>query len=108
MGVTYEKVTPSERNSAFRVPPLTVQEVEGIIKDSLFHTSIKDDGRERTFRTRSYEAPFIPRIGSVDGNMLRLGLFPAFFGFLENVLNDSMCSTQDTTAVGRLVGEESE
>lgn len=64
--VTYEKVTPSERNSALGVPPLAIQEIKGVVEDRLFHTGIEDDGRQRAFRTRSDEAPFISSIGSVD------------------------------------------
>ena len=66
MDVTYEKVTPSERNPAFRVPFFTIQEVEGILKDGLFHASIEDDRGEGAFRTRGDKAPFVPDVGSVD------------------------------------------
>jgi len=64
--VTYEKVTPSERNSAFRVPFLAFQEVEGVLDDGFFHTGIKNDGFEGAFRTRGDEPPFVPNVGSVD------------------------------------------
>ena len=64
--MTYKKVTPSERNPAFRVPFLAIQEVEGILEDGLFHTGIEDDGGEGTFRTRGDKAPFVPGVGSVD------------------------------------------
>lgn len=59
---TYEEVTPSERNPPFGVPFLAVQEVKGVLENSLFHTSIEDDGCEGALGTRSDEAPFIPRI----------------------------------------------
>lgn len=87
---TYEKVAPSKRNSAFRVPFLAVQEVESIIKDTLFHTSIEDYGSEGSFRSRGDQTPFIPGIGGVNRNLFRLGLVPAFFGFPKNVLNELM------------------
>jgi hypothetical protein len=102
LGATYEKVTPSERNAAFRIPFLAVQEVEGIVEDTLFHTSVEDDRREGAFGTRSDETPFIPSIRSIDGNLLCLGFLPAFFGFRENVLNELMRSTQYTIRGGQL------
>jgi len=64
--VTYEKVAASEGNPAFRVPLLAIQEVEGIVKDALFHTIIENDRGEGTFRTRGDKAPFVPYVGSVD------------------------------------------
>ena len=64
--MTYEKVTASERDPAFRIPFLAVQEVEGILEDGFFHASIEDDRLEGAFGTRGDEAPFVSRVGSVD------------------------------------------
>ena len=64
--MTYEKVTPPEWNPTFRVPFLAIQEVEGILKDALFHTIIENDGGEGTFRARGDKAPFVPYVRSVD------------------------------------------
>ena len=63
---TYEKVASSERDSAFQVPFLTIQEVEGILENSLFNARIEDDRFEGAFRTGGDEAPFVPDVGSVD------------------------------------------
>jgi len=64
--VTHEKVTSSEGNPAFRVPFLTIQEVESILEDGFFHPSIKDNGLKGAFWTRGGEAPFVPHVRSVD------------------------------------------
>ena len=64
--LTYEKVAPSERDSTLRVPFFTIQEVEGVLENRLFHTRVEDDGSEGAFRTRGDETPFIPRVGRVD------------------------------------------
>ena len=65
-GVTYEKVTPSERDPAFRVPFLTPQEVTSVMEDVFFHATVEDDGVEETFRMRGDEAPISPRGEDVD------------------------------------------
>ena len=64
--LTYEKVAPSERDSTLRVPFFTIQEVEGVLENGLFHTRVEDDGSEGAFRTRGDETPFVPRVGRVD------------------------------------------
>lgn len=102
--MTYEKVTPSKRNSPFSIPFLTVHEVVRILEDGLFNTSIEDYGRDRALRTRSYEAPFVPGIGSVDRNVLCLGFLPAFSGLRENFLNKLVGPTQDAAKTGQLPG----
>ena len=61
--MTYEKVSSSEWDPAFRVPFLAVQEVEDILEDGFFHASIKDDRPEGAFGTRGDEAPFVSRVG---------------------------------------------
>ena len=63
---TYEKVASSERDSAFQVPFLTIQEIMGILEDGLLHASVEDDGVEGAFRTGGDEAPITARGGSVD------------------------------------------
>lgn len=64
--VTYEKVASSEWDPALRVPFLAVQEIQGILEDGFFHTSIEDDGLEGAFRARGDQAPFVPHVGSID------------------------------------------
>jgi len=96
-GVTYEKVTSSERDPAFRVPFLTVQEVASIIEKVFFHTTVEDDGVEWAFRMRGDEVPTVPQCGNIDRNPFFSGPFPAFLGFCEEVINDPTTPTKDTT-----------
>jgi hypothetical protein len=95
--VTYEKVTTSERNPAFCVPFLAIQEIEGILQDSFFHTDIEDDGFEGAFRTGGDEAPFVPHVGGIDRNLFSFRLLPALLGFCEEILNELLVPTEDAT-----------
>ena len=96
-GVTYEKVAPSERNPAFRVPFLTVQEVASIMEGVFLHPTVEDDRVEETPGTRGDEAPIVPLVRNVDRSLFFSGPFPAFLGFREEVINDPATPTKDTT-----------
>ena len=103
--VTYEKITASERNPALRVPFLTIQEIEGVLEDGLFHTRVEDDGSEGTFRTRRDETPFVPCVGRVDRNLLLPCLFPAFPSFSKEILSELVAAPEDTARTDQLAGK---
>ena len=95
---TYEKVAPSERDPAFRVPFPTAPEVMNIIKDIFFHTAVEDDRVEQAFVRNAVVPTHEARIGSIDNNPFSSGLLPPFeSGFCEEVINDPGTPTKDTT-----------
>ena len=94
---THEKVTASERDPAFRVPFLAVQKVASIPEDGFFDTGIKDDRVEGTFGARGDKTPVIPRIRSVNRNLLFSRLLPGCLGFFEDILDEPVIPAEDAT-----------
>jgi hypothetical protein len=95
---TYEKITPSERDTTFRVPRSAPDERSSIGKEILLHAPIKDDGIQRPFWSRSNLVPLVRRRGGVDRNVFRLGLPPATFGICEKLVDDSRVVAVDPMA----------
>jgi len=46
---------------------------------------------------RGHEAPIVFQVGSVDRNPFFSGLFPAFLGFREDIIDDQATPTENTT-----------
>ena len=86
---TYEKITPSKRDTSFRVPRSAPKERTSIGKEILFHAPIKDDGIQRPFWSRSNLVPLIHRRRGVNRNVFRLGPPPATLGISEKLIDNS-------------------
>lgn len=92
---TYEKITPSERDTTFRIPRSAPKERTSIGKEILLHASIKDDRVQRPFGSRSDLVPLVHRRGGVNRNVFRLGLLPATLGIGEKFVDNSGVVTID-------------
>ena len=94
---TYEKITPSERDTTFRVPRSAPKERAGIGKEIFLHAPIEDDGIQRPFGSRSNLVPLVHGRGRVNCDVFRLGLLPATLGIGEKLVDDSRVVAVDPT-----------
>jgi len=64
--ITYEKVAPSKRDPAVRVPFPTTQDFADVTEEIFFHTTVEDDGLGGAFGMRGNETPIVPHAKSID------------------------------------------